>query len=104
MNTKSNVGADGTIGLGILLLMTVAFVASETRGGPQIANSPELTRPWTNSPLLIDQVRPPRDAAIGGAIRELRVIPAYIDSRLDLEWASDEAVIDRYRSPAKSGF
>ena len=104
MHTKADVGTDGMIGLGVLLLMTVAFVASETHSGPQSAESPELARPSTISPLLIEQVRPVRDGAVEGTIRELRVIPTTIESHLDFGWTTDDALIERHwRSSGSSG-
>ena len=114
MHTKADVGTEGTIGLGVLLLMTVAFVASETHSGPPTAESPELARPSMISPLLIDQARPSRDGAVEGTIRELRVIPTSIESRFDFGWAPDETLIERHwpssgsagssGSPGQSGF
>ena len=108
MHTKADVGTDGTIGLGVLLLMTVAFVASETHSGPQTAESPELGRPSMISPLLIDQARPARNGTMEGTIRELRVLPTSIESRLDFDWAPDDALIERHwpssGSSAQSGF
>ena len=79
------------------MLMTVAFISSETRGGLDGHPVPELGSSPTETKILIDLAQPERDTAIHGAIRELKIIPATIDSRLDLGWAPDDAVIEEYR-------
>lgn len=102
MNTTIEEQNDGMTGLGILALMTVAFVASESmsRLGP-IDAIDDATPAVLEAPVLIDLGPRNTKEAIGGAIRELRVIPLTIDSRIDLHWTPDDAVIEEYRD---SGF
>lgn len=98
MTTPINDRKDGIIGLSVLALMTVAFVASEARSGlPWIERLETDSRATLPPPVLIDLGPPTSESGIGGAIRELRVLPITIDSRLDLHWSPDDTVIEEYR-------
>jgi hypothetical protein len=87
----------GHLGLGLLVLMAIALVAGESRSGPGFVSTSVEARAPAGTQILFERVAPYRDAAISGAIRELRVIPATIDSRLDLGWSTDEYLVEQHQ-------
>lgn len=101
MNAAGNRTIGGHTGLGLLVLMAVALVAGELHtdaGLIAIGATPSsavVQPPIQASPLFNDSEAPPE--SIRGAIRELRVIPANIDQRIDLNWAPDERLLKEYR-------
>lgn len=102
MNSRTDQGDDGMIGLGVLFLMTIAFAVGEAQSDMRISEMTELTQPSPlNSQILIEVAPLERDTGISGAIRELSVTPIMIESRLDLGWSPDATLIEEYR---QSGF
>ena len=98
MNRTTHDVTDGNVGLGVLLLMIIAFVAGEAQSDWQTGEASSLDNPAAlESHLLIDLSQPKEKNGIGGAIRELSVVPLSIESRLDFGWTPDEAVIEEYR-------
>lgn len=101
MNAVRNRSIGGHTGLGLLVLMAAALVAGELNAdaklapiGPAAAGA-VAERPSQPSPLFDGREVPP--TSVRGAIRELRIIPANIEQRLDLNWAPDERLIEEYR-------
>lgn len=96
MNTSSEFGRDGSIGLGVLLLMTIAFIAGEAQSdwrAESVDIAPAHLR--LEAPVLIDRGNRPIIGDISGAMRELGVVPVELDHRLD--WSSDEELIEEYQ-------
>lgn len=101
MSTTDNASVAGHLGLGMLILMTIALVAGEARSSFEPGGTSVNTEAPAGPQILFERTTPYRDTAISGAIRELRVIPATIDSRLDLGWSSDEHLIEQHK---RAGF
>lgn len=95
MNTRTGSQDDGIIGLGILILMTVALIAGQLHGAGDDKESRSEV-PLVGSHLLIDDsgntVR-----RIGGSLRELRVLPSAISEYTHLDWSTDDELISKYR-------
>jgi len=102
MNASKEFGRDGNVGLGVLALMTIAFIGGEAQSDwpTQVAESSDRRAPLETH-LLIDMDRSPAAEEIGGAIRELSVVPFDVDHRLELGWAPEDIAIEEYR---RSGF
>ena len=96
MITEVDSGRDGLIGLGVLVLLTVALVFGEARQGSYLARADGAMSGNDGMPLI---ERPSRtlDFEVAGAIRELRVLPLNAGSRLDLRWAPDKLVLEEYQ-------
>lgn len=106
MDTSNQFGRDGNVGLGVLALMTIAFISAEAQSDWRSQDVEFAQRNDTmETRLLIDMGRPVFDDDIendiSGAIRELSVVPVDIESRLNLDWSPDEVVIEEYR---RAGF
>ena len=96
MTTSNEFGRDGSIGLGVLVMMTVAFIAGEAQSdwrAESVDVAPAHLR--VAPPVLIDMGSRPSISNISGAMRELGVVPLEIDRRLD--WSSDEELIEEYQ-------
>ena len=95
MSTRVGNQDDGIIGLGILVLMTVALIAGQLHGA-----SDEKERlkevPLVGSHLLIDDSGD-SDGRIGGTLRELRVLPSAISEYTQLDWSTDDELIRKHR-------
>ena len=91
MNTKKTYNDDGMIGLAVLVMMAVAFIAAESHSAKSPAGTASATSPGPR--ILIEQAA----GEAGGAIRELRIVPLSIEEGLNLGWASDEEVLEEYR-------
>jgi hypothetical protein len=97
MNTRTGHHDDGFIGLGILILMTVALVAGQLHGTSD--RQERLSDvPLVGPHLLIDD-EGEAQRRIGGAIRELRVLPSAISDYAQLDWSADEELIRDFRRP-----
>ena len=96
MATSNEFGRDGSIGLGVLIMMTVAFIAGEAQSdwrAESLDVAPVHLR--LEAPVLIDKGDRPSIGDISGALRELGVVPVEIDDRLD--WSPDEELIEEYQ-------
>ena len=100
MNIELGKHDDGMIGLGVLALLTIALITGQFHDSGESMDA----LPQSAAAPLIDEVvrSPARD--IEGAIREFRIVPALINSAVDLGWSSDEELIDDYRSAGSAGF
>lgn len=101
MNTAERSSIGGHTGLGLLVLMAAALVAGELSAGSGSSNegtsSPyEVSRPIMHTTPSLDAGESRRES-IRGAIRELRILPAAIDERIDLNWSPDERLLEEYR-------
>lgn len=101
MNTAQSSTIGGHTGLGLLVLMAAALIAGELNSGsgPTTAGanrSYEVSRPVMRTTPSFN-ARESRGESIRGAIRELRVLPAAIDQRIDLNWSPDERLLEEYR-------
>ena len=94
MNTELGKHDDGLIGLGVLAMLAIALIAGQFHAS---TGSPGGFSPTAAAPLFKEIVRTP-STDIDGAIRELRIVPSLINSAIDLDWSSDEELIDGYRS------
>lgn len=99
MKARTGNQDDGIIGLGVLVLMAIALVAGQAHGSRESATSLALA-PAVEAPLLDRSsiAAPASDAA--GAIRELRILPSFINEAADLDWSSDDELLDTYRKSA----
>ena len=97
MTSTNTSPTDGNTGLGVLVLMTMALIAGEAHSRLDVAATSVVTPPSVGQQILFDSTVPDRSDAIRGAIRELKVLPATIDSRLDLNWKADEYLIQEYQ-------
>ena len=117
MDTQNGFGKDGKIGLGVLVLMVAAFVAGESQSDWRAGTIDVAERPiGLDTQLLIDLgpagatvtmeddmiestilERNLLDGTIEGAIRELSVVPIDLDERLDLNWSSDDDLIEEHK-------
>ena len=95
MNTRTGSQDDGIIGIGVLVLMTVALIAGQLHGGSD-AEEQRSDLPLVGSHLLIDDSADANDR-IGGSLRELRVLPSAISEYTQLDWSSDEDLIRKHR-------
>ena len=103
MDTNTEFGKDGKIGLGVLALMAVAFIAGEAESDwrSQVVDFVERPAAPLDTQLLIDMGQPVSGDEVSGAIRELSVVPLNVDGHIDLGWSPDDVVIEEYR---RSGF
>lgn len=100
MKPTDTSSAEGGTGLSVLVLMTIALIAGEAHS--RLDNARSVQAPSVNdAQILFESAAPDRAGAIRGAIRELQVLPATIDSRLDLNWTPDEYLI---REHQQAGF
>ena len=96
MTTTNTLPTDGSTGLGVLVLMTIALIAGEAHSRLDVT-APAAATPPAGQQILFESTIPDRSDAIRGAIRELKVLPATIDSRLDLNWKPDEYIIREHQ-------
>lgn len=98
MSKQKTTNDDGIIGLGVLLLMTIAIIAAEAKSGHLLGALPGSESSKADGPgVLLERAQSaPRQAAVG-TIRELRVVPRAIEAGLDLDWLSDDAALESYR-------
>ncbi len=92
MKTQLGNQDDGLIGLGVLVLMTIALVASQLGGERDVAVS-RTAAPAFEMALGGEQV-PVRPVAI----RELEILPSFINEPDKFNWSSDEELLDRYQN------
>ena len=97
MNTRTGVHDDGPIGLGLLILMTVALIAGQLHspsGQDTADGTSRISVPGQR--LLFEPVATPAIVTDEGAIRELRVLPSVLADYPEFGWSSDEALIKEY--------
>lgn len=100
MTADTHLSRDNLLGLAMLLLLTVALIGNESRQGTYLTNHGAAAPAAGSLPLVIDHPTV-IDSDIAGAIRELKVRPLGNRVWPDLDWASDETVLEEYR---RAGF
>ena len=96
MSTRVGNQDDGIIGLGVLVLMTVALIAGQLHGASdekERLNEVSLV----GSHMLIDDSGD-TDDRIGGSLRELRILPSAISEYTQLDWSTEDELIRKHRS------
>ena len=96
MNTRADTRDEGLIGLGVLVLMIVAFVSGQAQ------SHTSLTTEGASTPApAVQGSFVPADhtqAIDNGAIRELAVAPFILQDAPELGWSSDAELIEKHRS------
>lgn len=93
MGTRRRNTDDGVIGLGVLVLLIIAFVAGQFQhpsGWSQVGL--ETAAPDVGDYMLIAE---PGNApsAVGGGMREFRILPSALEQLPDLNWSTDETLL-----------
>ncbi|MDX1481697.1 MAG: hypothetical protein R3315_08485 [Woeseiaceae bacterium] len=97
MGTRSSNTDDGLIGLGVLVLLVIAFIAGQFQhpsGWSQVGF--DSAAPDVGDYMLIGDPGFVSSGS-GGAIRELRVLPSALEQLPDLNWSPREALLREHR-------
>ena len=100
MGTRRRKTDDGVIGLGVLALLIIAFIAGQMQhpsGWSQVGL--DAAAPDVGDYMLIGD---PGDlpSPAGGGMREFRIVPSAFEQLPDFDWSSDETLLERYGDQA----
>lgn len=96
MNTRMGTREEGYTGLGVLILMAVALIASQLNGNSR-SEERRTGASLVGSHVLLDDSDSANAGYTRGSIREISVLPTAFTEYSLLGWTADEELISRYR-------